>query len=191
MGKQHKKISTQNIWLFCEGKKTERNYFEGLRITERINNLTVIDSKRTDIQGLLKESIKFKNDRARKDDQIYCIFDRNGNSKRELKAAIGLAKKHKINLIFSNPCFEYWILCHYEKYGKPIEYAELKSRLDKYLGNYNKADKGIYYRLRSKYENAMKNVEAVNGTHLKKISKKSNPSTSVGSLVKLLLRKKK
>jgi len=39
-------------------------------------------------------------------DQIWCVFDRNGNTNEELKKAEAIAKRRGYSIVFSNPAFE-------------------------------------------------------------------------------------
>ncbi len=195
MARNYKKIrSTKNIWLFCEGKKTEKNYFNGLITTERIGNVIVKDSNRTDSIGLLREAITFKKSNGKIGDEYYCIFDRNSNTNKRLNEIIDLARQNKIKIIFSNPCFEYWVLCHFEGYINSIEFDELNSKLKKHFG-YKKGDPNIYIKTKGKLDNAVKNAKEVRNKHNKKsirlISRDSNPFTEVYCLVEFLFRFRK
>lgn len=194
MAKKHRKFkSTKNTWLFCEGK-TERNYFLGLISEERIGNVKIKDTTKTDPLGLLEEAIKFKQSQHYfKEDTYYCIFDRDYNSEDILKKVVEMAKKYRIELIFSNPCFEYWILCHFEKHADSIEMNELLIKLKQHLKKYEKGDNDIYNKIKSKTDNAIRYAKEIRKKHSKLprlISKKSNPCTDVYTLVGNLLSKK-
>ena len=188
--KSYKKRGTKLICIFCEGK-TEENYFRQLIALERIKgaNVKVLNPRKTDSLGLVKEAISFKNSKNfSKNDEIFCIFDIDDSSIKDIKGTIDLSKKHKIKLIISNPCFEYWILCHFEKYSSPISGREITSRLKKKFRGYKKGHVDLYYSIRGKTNNAIKNIKSVKkDLGKKKIRKNQNPSTDIHEFLQYLL----
>ncbi|MBQ1159708.1 RloB domain-containing protein [Streptomyces sp. A73] len=46
--------------------------------------------------------------------QVWCLFDRDQH--RHIPEAIALAKREKIEVAYSHPCFELWRLLHYQNY---------------------------------------------------------------------------
>lgn len=183
---------TNNIWLFCEGE-TEKYYFQKFKALERIPRfvLKVKTSRRTDATGLVEYVIRFKKSNLRdfqKDDLIYCIFDRNSNTNIKLKKATDMAKESGIEIIFSNPCFEYWILCHFESMLTICEFDEIKIKIETHMrSRYIKGDRQIYVKTRDKKEHAVRNskkaVEKHQNKKIKLISIESNPSTLVHELI--------
>lgn len=64
-------------------------------------------------------------------DEIWCVFDvESPKSHPNLLNAIALAKKNGINLAISNPCFELWLILHFEDQTAYLttSQAESKSR---------------------------------------------------------------
>ena len=55
------KYPTKALWIFCEGEKTEKNYFSKLRAQERIRRITikVVNSDNTDAKGVVEHAIAF------------------------------------------------------------------------------------------------------------------------------------
>ena len=109
------KKQSKTLWILCEGE-TERRYFQNLRATERKRIQVkpfVSQNKRADL--LVKEAIKFKKlQDFEEGDIIVCLFDRDNNSDKELKEVRRMKEKEDIKVFFSNPCFEIWILSHFQ-----------------------------------------------------------------------------
>jgi len=190
-----KRRSIRTIWLFCEGEKTEKNYFEKLRSEERIRQICikVKSPTRKHPAGMVQEAIEFKKSSANffAEDEIFCIFDRDMNTDQQIASAVKLAKDNDIKLIFSNPCFEYWILCHFEKNNSACEIDTIISKLKRYLGEYEKNDREIYLKTHARRNEAIKNAKEAVGYHKKLgiefFSRKSNPSTNVHALIEYLI----
>ena len=182
---------TNTLWIFCEGEKTEKNYFNKLKIKEQISrmNTRVVSSDSTYALGIVKHSVSFiENTRDyEKGDLVYCVFDRDGNTNQNLDKAIKLAKENKIVLIFSNPCFEYWILCHFEYFITACNVIELIEKLKTHIRDYRKNDPETYNKTYSKISLAINNAKKVRKKHdkeqVKLISRESNPSTLVYELI--------
>ena len=71
-----------------------------------------------------------------------------------------MARKHNINIIVSNPCFELWYICHYT--SSPKNYSssrELLRDMDRYIHGYSKSKDGIYEITKTNIPNAMRNAE--------------------------------
>ncbi|MCM1985533.1 RloB family protein [Methanococcoides seepicolus] len=183
--------SITQMWIFCEGEKTEIHYFEHMRSDLRINKLK-IKVKSSDDQDALSV-IKYALDVLKHSrdyvpgDLIFCVFDRDENSSKELSQAKKLASAEDIQIIFSNPCFEFWILSHFERYERPLDNKLLKRKLVQFLGQYQKNDSQIYEKTKDRIDIAMKYSEEVVSLHESSgvdiISRDSNPSTLVHQLI--------
>lgn len=184
-----KSIST--MWIFCEGEKTEIHYFKHLRSDLRIQKLQikVNSSDNKNALGVVNYALKFL-ERKRDyvpGDIIACVFDRDQNSSEELKLAQKLASHKGIDIIFSNPCFEFWILSHFECYKRPLEKDMLKRRLISSLGQYSKNDPLLYDKTKEHIGDAIKFSKDIISMHendgVEIISRDSNPSTLVHQLI--------
>lgn len=105
------------ILIVTNGKRTEKLYFD---------NLT--DS----FSSMFKIKVEYKNEQPDKlveyaknldsnlYNQIWCVFDIDDTLQEgHLLLAIADAKKHNINIAYSNEAFEVWLLCHLTKNIKP------------------------------------------------------------------------
>ncbi len=184
---------TNNLWIFCEGEKTEINYFSKLKTHERISRINIkvkSADKITDAIGVVKYAISFLQNKKRDfepGDLIYCVLDRDANTNQHLEKALKLANENGILIIFSNPCFEYWILCHFEYFITTCNPDDMIRKLKKNLGIYRKNDSDIYKKTQDKIAIAISNAKKIKDTHekngIKLISRESNPSTYVFELI--------
>lgn len=187
------KNPTNTLWIFCEGEKTEFNYFNKLKVAERISRMNIkvnSSDKVTDAIGVVNYAISFllknKTD-FQKEDLIYCVFDRDSNTEQNLQKAEKIARENGIQITFSNPCFEYWLLCHFEYFQTTCEPNDLNNKLKIKLGDYKKNDSEIYNKTKDNILTAIKNSKKIKEKHLidqiKIISRKSNPSTQVFEII--------
>jgi len=122
--------------------------------------------------------------------QIWCVFDRDDFPLADYDRAFQLARNYGIKVAWSNEAFELWYLMHFNYHDTGIRRQYYQAKLGPCLGcSYDKADKTLYARLKSRRETAIK--------HARKLEKKwnecgerfperLNPSTSVHKLVEFL-----
>ena len=189
-----RKKKTNTLWLFCEGD-TEYKYFENLRITERPRLRIRPKVSGTTAKQIVQEAIKFMGsidyDLGR--DMIACFFDKDDetqNSNAVLTESKRLAGD-KVDLVYSNPSFEYWILCHdgfYNSvsYDQNQVYELVKSK----LGIDTKKETDLYVKTKDKIEVAKKFAKQIEGVHITNgielISRDSTPLTLVYKLLEVI-----
>ena len=116
----------------------------------------------TDPVGMMKNIIATMDDlnfNQSYGDVALCFVDFDCNRKKEaqIREAETLARKNKINLIISNPCFELWYICHFT--SAPKNYSGSKPLLDdmdRYICGYSKVREGIYVLLKDRTDYAVK-----------------------------------
>ena len=107
--------------IATEGARTEVDYFSGLRL--RLNNsrvhLEVLERQEAG-ESSPAHVIQMLNDFAEyellRDDELWLVIDRDGRSwKTQMFAGVARACQQKgYFLAASNPCFELWLLLHFE-----------------------------------------------------------------------------
>ncbi len=136
--------------IVCEGSATEPMYFNAVTKHLRLAAITVRRAKgsapMTVVQDavaskLQREQIANQSSSVAAYDQVWCVFDVDQHPK--LRDALALAEKHQISVALSNPCFEFWLLLHFERFaitGQSRSHIqrELKRHIPKYRkgGNY-------------------------------------------------------
>ncbi len=114
--------------ILCEGE-TEENYFNGLvsqpKYKRKLQSISVRVFKPKDHSpfGMVKEAKRMiiiaKNEKNPYD-FVWVMFDRDGHAK--IPDAFELARTSipEIKIAFTIPCFEYFVLLHFEKTTKPF-----------------------------------------------------------------------
>jgi hypothetical protein len=114
-------------------------------------------------------------------DAVWCIFDMDKESENleNYKEALKKAKDNNINVAKVFPCFELWLLLHFNKSYKPYSNCkELMKNLKKEIPDYEKSKKYYSFKnlpklLKNEFENAIQNsieLEEHNKTHQTKSS---------------------
>jgi len=186
------KAPYDTILIVCEGEKTEPNYFTELKSAFRLSNANIKICGHG--SGPLRV-VKFAIETYQKEqefDRVYCVFDRDRHT--TYNVAIDkikrtrLGKGSKIFAIPSVPCFEFWLLLHFEyttrQFNAPDDgsiCAEVIKELRNYLPAYQKGNQDIFNTIQDKLETAITNARRVEKFH--QTSGTDNPSTMVYSLV--------
>jgi len=110
------------ILIVCEGRNTEPDYFEGL-VSEFRNprvDIELVGGKGTPktLVAVAKEYREKALSKADKEgdenlayDDVWCVFDRDDHL--DIPDAFQMARDNGIQIAFSNPCFELWLLLHF------------------------------------------------------------------------------
>lgn len=138
----------KKFWLFCEGKNTEPSYFEALNDTY---HSTVIEiepvgavgepgriartavAKATELGLHLKARRNLDSLEAR--DEVWAVFDRDEHPR--FMAAVQKCEANNIGVARSNPCFEVWLILHYQDFHKPDDRHEVQKHLQKLCPEYD------------------------------------------------------
>lgn len=182
--------------IVCEGSKTEPNYLKGLREHLKLNSANIVIkpcSSGSDPVNI----VNFALEEHKRDsyDQLYCVFDKeHTNYHQALDKVTTTSEKKKIPIyaITSIPCFEYWLLLHYEDTSRPFHKKgnksagdQLKSALKKYINNYHESDKNIFEITRPYLKQAIDRSKRID--KVQQANKTDNPSTKVYHLVEYLM----
>ena len=112
-----KRELAEPILIMCEGKKTEIHYFKGLCQRLGIGRPQIMikqASSGNDPLHIVDDALELhKTDAYSK---IYCVFDRDMHTRydRAIEKIKTKGKSIPIVAIYSVPCFEYWLLLHFE-----------------------------------------------------------------------------
>lgn len=185
------------ILIVCEGEKTEPSYFEDFRSHFRLSSANVEIVK--NVMGSSPISVVecavelYRRDRGY--DRVYCVFDRDRHPRYdEALARIDNERSRKIRpfplyAVPSIPCFEFWILLHFEYTTAQFDVPEgsicdeLIRYLRKYLPDYRKAG-SVFEKIVGNLDVATVNAKRVAAFH--ETSGTDNPSTRVHELVEHL-----
>lgn len=139
--------------ICAEGKnsKTEENYFNGIK--KELHNMRyparilVKPSNILDIDIFLKSNMEYS--------KQWIVIDKD---QIDLKSFID-KNKHKCKIAFSNLCFEYWLLLHFEDSSPTSLFNCEKYNIAKYIKNYKKNDPEIYVKVKNGELEAMERAK--------------------------------
>lgn len=142
--KFHKRPPKRKFFLFCEGKKTEPDYFRALKdaysgalfdivmisaagVPETIADKAISEVKARSIRRL---------DSYEKKDQIWAVFDRDNHP--NFNRAVQKCNENRISIAQSNPCFEVWLILHFEDYQRPDDRHAVQKHLESICPDYDR-----------------------------------------------------
>lgn len=177
------------IRVHTEGRVTEPKYLEEL--ARRHRGKIRID---VGVSGAVPETLV---DQACRDmdnngtrrregpwyDEIWCVFDVDEHP--NLKRAIGRALQKKVKLAVSNPCFELWLILHFQDQTAHIDRRDAQ-RLVKQHGimEGKEVRSEMFAQLEDYYEDAKQRARMLEQKHDGDGSPpRSNPSTSMWRLI--------
>lgn len=190
------------ILIVGEGQETEPNYFGELKREDAVTAkfaVTVKKGRGFSPEHVVKEAINHKNraeSRVEDYDEVWCVLDVEGPNKREsLDNAVTMAVRNGITLCLSNPCFEIWLLAHFERKARAYEdcgavIVQLNKHWQKHYSlDYEKNDDRIYERVADRTQKAIDNARWVRENHheCKANTADCNSSTEVYRLVRKLI----
>ena len=111
----------RSLLVFTEGERTEVDYLTHWRREHRFEVSVEIDERHgRDPLTLVQLALEAKQAASRDArrgrgggyDAYWCVFDVDDHA--TLARAVALASPNEINIAVSNPCFELWLLLHYQ-----------------------------------------------------------------------------
>lgn len=126
--------------ISAEGAVTEDEYFQLFRLGGRPLCKCLTDSNKSSPKHVLKRLTDYLKDEQPADPfEAWLVVDRNNWTDDQLQSLQNWQlKKLERSLAVSNPCFEFWLLLHFED-GKGVSATqECVRRLRKHLPAYNK-----------------------------------------------------
>jgi hypothetical protein len=191
-----KRQAPANYLIVCEGKKTEPNYFNGLKkkINEKYGNKVDVLIPNIEVKGtgrntidLVKYTQKFVNYSSKVYGQVWVVFDKDDYSDEQFNQAIANCN---YNSCWSNPNFELWLLAHFKKVTKYISKDDILDELNKEfqknsLVGYNKNDPNIFEKVTKdgKLYFAIENVKNMEQLNKEGQAAERNPMTRVYKIV--------
>lgn len=163
-----RKLPRSITLIVCEGE-TEQEYFDVVRIHYGLTNAEVVIADNT--VGSAPISVVECAVRRSRDpggyDKICCVFDRDGHASfdQAREKIRDLANRERnplpIEEIISVPCFEVWVLLHFERSDAPFGSCEevIRRIRDRHMAGYEKADAAVAKQLMVNVEAALTNAD--------------------------------
>ncbi|MGR3042477.1 RloB family protein [Vibrio vulnificus] len=196
--RKSKRSSYEKVLIVCEGEKTEPNYFNELVNHYKLNSANVaVDgncgSSPKSVFERAKELAQIEERRGDAYDRVYCVFDKDSHSSyaQTLVNIDNYKSNSKFIAVTSVPCFEYWLLLHFQFSTKPYHSSGKSSianqvikDLKLFMAHYSKGDNAIFMQLLGQLEFAKQNAIRANRTA--NSNHTDNPTTLVHELVSYL-----
>jgi hypothetical protein len=184
------------VLIVCEGRKTEPNYVDGLRLAHGLSNVNVrvLQPPGQDPMSLANFAIQ-QMDRDREYDRGYCVFDRDGHAGFDDAVRTICGSTHgragKLVPITSVPCFALWVLLHYRYSAAPYVARGGYSACDRvirdiqtYYRGYTKGSTTVFADLAPHIDRALDHAACLERHNQSAAS--WNPSTHMHHLVQYL-----
>jgi hypothetical protein len=179
--------------ILCEGEVTEPAYFKSLRheIRNRLIEVEIVPAC-----GVPKTLVEFAVDRMKnairesrrlgdtflKYDEVWCVFD--VDSHPNLAEARQQARDNGLKIAISNPCFELWLLLHFQDQFSEQHRDEIRRICKQCLPDYKKLIP--YEKIRGSYDDAVRRAVYLEQMHGRRGTTDGNPSTGVFQLTESL-----
>ena len=172
--KKKRKVAVRELvqnayYIFCEGVKTEPQYFRdmGKLIAQNAAYVNVVkivvEGTGLNTKGIIEYSKQYIQKNNIKTGQIWCVFDKDDFPAENFDQAMVLARKYTKNangalsyhIAWSNECIEYWFLLHFYFLDANISRFDYIERLnqifkEKESGKYHKNMEGLFNILNTK-----------------------------------------
>ncbi|WP_308301564.1 RloB family protein [Frankia sp. AiPa1] len=172
--------------MFCEGEHSEPDYINGVKRLPEVAASTSISIEIDPERGVPLKLVQRAIVRSREPetDECWCVFDVEWPENHpNLAQAVSLAHQHGIRVAISNPCFELWLLLHFEDYRRFVNTKEVERRSMKWDGRTGKHIDAAQYMSRRK--TAIIRARALEAQHEQNgvAFPNNNPSSSMADLL--------
>lgn len=199
------KETRDRILIVCEDEKRSVEYFDALCTDLELTAAEVrvcgeeCGSAPSSVYNYAKQAVEKdiqENGQDNAFDRAYCVFDKDDHGDyQSTLTAMKANPKHKgvtVIPITCIPCFEFWILLHFEQTTKPLESRKISAEIKKHLAHFKKEStrySELYSELRDKMAEAIKHSKIV----LRQVTESDtdNPSTNLHLLIEDLLKESK
>jgi hypothetical protein len=194
--------SERNLLIIaCEDKKSSRLYFQAIfddLARDRVlasRSCVIAKHNNTHPCGVLQDLLDHKDHETF--DHKWIVIDRDekrirkgevgGWTEEQFEQARADASKNKVDVAYSNPCFEIWVLLHFQYYEEQIDRYDLEKLLE---STYHYTKSKLFLPMfnpelqKNASDNATKLMNWRKGQGLNPAT--DNPSTTVHKLVALL-----
>lgn len=139
----------KTIVIFCEGENSEPDYIKGLKRLPHVQRNAAVNIEIHPEQGVPLTLVQMAADRKQRDrevDECWCVFDVEWPKQHpNLDRALTLARSNDIRVAISNPCFELWLILHFENQTGFLDTDAAESRSRKLDGRAGKhIDPAVY-----------------------------------------------
>lgn len=195
-------LAPERHLIVCEGTKTEPLYFVGMRnaLKPEFRNRIHIVVKGTGLHTADLFDYALRESRLSGSyDHVWLAYDRDDFDSREFDAVVDKCGEYSdattaFHPLWSNPCFEVWMLLHFGYTTAEMTSAEAVAKLDAAFRRelrhpYSKTAEGLFDELRGREQSAKANAERLRKWHEEQginLPSEMNPCTTLPELTTLL-----
>ena len=188
----------RHFFVYCEGTATEPAYFRRVREcfeNAQVEPIGVGGVARTVAQQAVDRARDLRLQRRRRatrnssyeeSDQIWAVFDQDGHP--NIDEVLTMCRDNRVAVARSNPCFELWLILHFEDYDRPATPRDVQTRLHALCPEYHHEDSPSpsFARLMTELDAAEE--RAARQLHLRDREQdpEGNPSSTMGSLTQAI-----
>ena len=203
--KQNQRASYDRVLIVSEGSKTEPLYFKEIKNTYRLRTANVevhpcaLGTEPIQVvryaEQLFEKGVPHKRVRATGFEKVFAVFDRDDHQSYfdALKIAESLDRKLRndanqhvsFRAIASVPCFELWLLLHFEDVHHLLHRDEILRRLKQHMPSYSKGAGQSFAATKQCLNLAAQRAKNLNT--LSSAFDDTMPSTAIVDLVTLLV----
>jgi len=187
--RQGNRMPGQVMLIACEGE-TELYYFRALRDHHRLTRAEIIipeGAPGNDPLGLVEYAERQAHNTGGYD-YIYCVFDRDSHARfvpaREMIRQLAARQRKRLPISegVAIPCFEIWVLQHFQQNDRPFANADEVIEFLKAgpLPGYGKADAALARSLVTRIDTAIRNAKWL--VDRNRATDSVNPSTNLHQL---------
>ncbi|EGZ49953.1 RloB family protein [Neisseria wadsworthii] len=183
----------ERILIVCEGEKTEPYYFQGLcdSLSLHTANVEITGNCGSSPKSVFERALEiFKESEKQRNpfDKVYCVFDKDNHScyDETIRKITSQQPKNTFFAITSIPCFEYWLLLHFQYTTQPFNNAvSVMSKLKEFILDYEKGNSKIFQVVKDSVKFAIENARRAN-TEAEQ-NHTDNPTTLMPEIIEKLL----
>ncbi len=182
----------QRVLILCEDQESSVLYLKRFPVDHDLVEIDCVGTGYNTV-SLMEEAIQRKNQAKQAGvtyNEIWVVFDKDSFPKGNFNRAFDVATGHNdIHVCWSNECFELWYLLHFQFQNTAIDRKRIFQKVGKKIGRaYQKNDGSIYDALLEKLPTALDNSKKLFQKNSEDRTPRSNPSTNVHELVRMLLK---
>lgn len=190
----------RRFYLYCEGTRTEPAYFEALRRTFDNAQVLVTTTGVGGVPGTVAEQAirrarDIRGSRRRRasrpssfeeSDEVWAVFDRDDHP--DFGQAVASCRDSHVGVAQSNPCFELWLVLHFEPYDRPSTTGDAQGRLHELMPAYHhrRSPAPSFTELLAELPHAEQRADGQAQTRLREQRPNGNPSTTVFHLTRAI-----
>ncbi|WBC04329.1 RloB family protein [Micromonospora sp. WMMA1976] len=124
----------RTVLVVTNGESTERAYLDGLRRERWLAHRLVVAVEKGSPVDAVRGAARRRDDNDFDEAYVVCDVDHYAPAESEREA-----RRHEVTLLWSNPCFEVWLILHRDACTRHLDNAEkAKELLRRYVRNWDK-----------------------------------------------------